>query len=298
LLSLEKSMHKIMERKANSPIHAQIGDEKHMPSPSAVTSFGKELETLNNKTEFATDYLVKLNVVDFGDMAGKFADAFKHDEDMLFFSFQIPEVLMGRGNIPEGLAAVQMEAFKKRIASFQADIEKNIEQQIFKRILNAQKIDAHVEFEWGEPSNTETMERIKVITEILKNPALNMGLKIALEEELASLLKSNVVIYGSSFIIGSSTDISLDNFNRNINFKLPDNIDEIKIQPKSFLIKISSQDPSSFGEGQLFHNNVNICRVSLMHAENDDETRLVMYNRWEKEEEVRRIYKIYHRKIQ
>ena len=192
LLSLEEDMHVLMKRKANAPIHAKIGNNEHFPNPSDVTDFGAKLETLNKKHEWATDWLVDMKVLDFGDIAGKFTDAFKHDEDMLFFTFQIPEVLMGRGNIAEGLAEVQMDAFERKIQSIQAEIEKSVEQQIFRRILEANGLqDEHVEFEWGQPSSSEKNERIQKITELLKNPMLSPTLRGLLEAELATLMGFN-----------------------------------------------------------------------------------------------------------
>ena len=66
----------------------------------------KDLEWLTSKHEWVTDGLTKISAVDTGNLSDKFTGPLKHDEDMLFFTFQVPEVLMGRGNVPEGLAEV------------------------------------------------------------------------------------------------------------------------------------------------------------------------------------------------
>jgi len=107
---------------------------------------------------------------------------------MLFFTFQVPEVLMGRGSIPEGLAKVQLEAFERRIQSMQAEIEKIIETQIFNRVLVANGITAHVEFEWGQESESRKVQRIDSITKILQLFSLQPKLRTMLESELAVLL--------------------------------------------------------------------------------------------------------------
>jgi len=185
LIGLEKDMHTLMHRKANVPIHAKIGSPEQPVSPEAVKLFGKDLESLNNKHEWATDHLVDIKAVDFGKIGEKFDAAIKHDLDMLFFTFQVPEVLMGRGNIPEGLAVVQMEAWKKRCASIQEELEKVIEQKIFKRVLLSNGIQTKVEIEWGQPSESESKEKILRLTELLKLFTLSPEMRFQLELQLA-----------------------------------------------------------------------------------------------------------------
>ena len=189
LLMLEKESHTLLRRKANSPIHAKVGKYPEVEmSAGAITTFGKELEHLTSKTEFATDDLVDVKVIDFGNFGEKFEAFFKHDEDMLLFGFQVPEVLMGRGSIPEGLARVQMDAWERNIKSKQAEAEKIIENTIFKRVLLANGITAHVEFEWGQPSTTEKYDKIKLLTELLKIPTLMMKFSERIQLDIATTL--------------------------------------------------------------------------------------------------------------
>ena len=190
LLKNEKDLHMLIGRKANSPIHVKIGsiEKGVIPPQDAVDAFGKKLEYLNNKHEWCTDPYVDMKVLDYGDIGEKFDSILNYGLDMLFFTFQVPEVLMGRGSIPEGLAKVQMEAFERRIQSMQAEIEKVIETQIFRRVLNANGFDVHVEFEWGQPNLREKHERLKVIVEMLKLFALDPKLRSMLEREVAKLM--------------------------------------------------------------------------------------------------------------
>ena len=188
IIGLSKDMHMLVHRKANAPIHVKLGNNEFMPQASDVTSFGEKLEVMHNKTEWATDWLVDMKVLNYGDVSKSFETPLKHDEDMLFFTFQIPEVLMGRGNIAEGLAEVQMDTFERRIQSLQAEIEKVVESQIFRRILLANGLDVHVEMEWGRPSSAERNERIAKITELMKNPFLDIRLRNLLEIEIVNLM--------------------------------------------------------------------------------------------------------------
>jgi hypothetical protein len=193
LLQNEKDMHWIGHRKANSPLHATLGrvdgNTKIIPKPSDVTAFGQKMETMDNKTNWATDDLVKLSVVDFGNVGDKFTAMLNYDIQKLIYDYQIPAVIMGISNVPEGLAKVQMEGFQRRIQSIQAEIEKIIEEKIYKRVLNANGIDADVEFEWGTPSILEVEGRLKLITDMVKSPATGMAMRTILENELINLLK-------------------------------------------------------------------------------------------------------------
>ena len=199
-LSQNKSIHTLMDRKANAPLHAKFGyidgDTKIIPKAEDVSAFGKDLETMDNKTNWVTDPLVEFKVVDFGNIGEKFNVVLENDMNMLIYAFQIPAVLLGMANIPEGLAKVQMEAFQRRIQSIQAELEKIIENQIFKKVLNANGLvknsegtEIHVEFEWGTPSVMELEGRLQLITELIKSPATGYALKTILTNELINLLK-------------------------------------------------------------------------------------------------------------
>ena len=193
LIGNQKEMQTLLRRKANSPIHVKIGgkDGKNMPTPEDVDAFGQKLEWMNNKHEWATDSLVEMKVLDFGDIGDKFSFFLEHDLDMIFFTVQVPEVLMGR-SVNLAVAPVQMDAFERRTQSMQSEMEKVIEQDIFKRVLNANGLDAHVEFQWGQPSNTEKKERLVIINNFLKVDNISFKFISMLEMEAAKLLGFNV----------------------------------------------------------------------------------------------------------
>lgn len=191
LIGLDANMHLIMRRKAHSPLVATLGNKEQgeYPTSSVVQDFGSKMQVMNNRTEWAVSADVALSTIDFGNVGEKFEIPLNHDLDMLFFTLQIPEVLMGRGNIPEGLADRQVEMFRNgRVKALQDEIEKVIEQKIFKRVLLANGMDEHVEVEWGEPDNTERNKRIEVITNLLSNFLIGENFRRELEKELAILL--------------------------------------------------------------------------------------------------------------
>ncbi len=193
LIGNQKEMQTLLKRKANAPIHAKMGnaDGTMMPTPEDVTAFGQKLEWLNNKHEWATDSLVEMKVLDFGAIGEKFDFVLNHDLEMLFFTFQVPEVIMGR-SVNLATAPVQMDAWERRIQSIQAEVEKVIENNIFNRVLQANGLDSKVEFEWGSPSRTETNERLKQLTELLKLPTLSPTAIDMIEKQTIALLGLDV----------------------------------------------------------------------------------------------------------
>ena len=182
-----KELQLMVRRKANSPYHVKIGDKDHLPHPTDIQAFGEKLAWLNNQHEWCTDALVDIKVVDFGDVGEKFKFVLENDMDLMFMAFQVPAVLLGR---PVNLATapVQLEAFERRIQSIQMETEKVIENDIFNRVLKANGLDIHVEFQWGQPSKTESNERVTRLTEILKLPTLSMEMATMVEMDLAKTL--------------------------------------------------------------------------------------------------------------
>ncbi len=192
-LSMNANEHMIMYRKANAPLHAQFGymsDNKQViPKPEDVQALGQDIEIMHNKTDWVTDPLVNFKVIDFPNFGEKFALTKEGDLNMLIYAFQVPAVLLGMANINQGIAKVELEAFQRRIQSMQAELEKIIEQQIFKRVLLANGFDVDVEFEWGTPSILEVEGRVTVLTELIKSPTTSPAMRMMLEDELILLLK-------------------------------------------------------------------------------------------------------------
>ena len=187
-ISLRKDMHFLTKRKANSPYHAKLGDKDNRPTMEAVESFGKKLETMSGKTEWATDDLVDINVLDFGKVGEKFEAPLRQDFEMIMISSMLPEIALGLGNIPEGLADKQDELLDQMVASFQIEIEKVVENKIFRRILQSHNLDVHVELEWGQPDKREKNERVTRLTEALKLFNLSPTMVKMLEDDMAVTL--------------------------------------------------------------------------------------------------------------
>ena len=184
------SMNVLMERKANSPYVATLGSPEEPVPSSDVTAVGKQFELLNNKHEWTFNHLVKVDKLDFGAIGDKFSRPLELLNLELVAGAQVPEVLLGRGSIPEGLARVQQEAFERRISSIQEECEKVIEAQIFSRVLELNGLGGvHVEFEWGQPSDLDKREEITSLQNLLDARFGIFGpLRVEIEKKLANLL--------------------------------------------------------------------------------------------------------------
>lgn len=187
LIAVDKWDLKLLERKANSPMDVTVGTIEAPASQADIDAVATKVATLTNKTEWVHGADMKIGVVDFGQISDKFTSSREHNLKMMFYSTQIPEVLMGKEQGYTGSSDVQQDSFQRRIASFQEEIEKVIETKIFKRVLQANGLDVDVEFQWGRPSDFDRREEIKLLTELLKIPFLEPTLNIRLQQKLADL---------------------------------------------------------------------------------------------------------------
>jgi len=196
-LKNKKELTTLLERKANSPIVATLGDREKgvVPTEGAIQAFGKKLEWLHNKHEWAVGPYVKMEALDFGNLGDKFNSILELERIDILASAQIPEVIMGKGSVPEGLAEVQLRTFQMRIQAFQDEIERVLEKQIYKRVLEANGISARIEIEWGMPDDKETNDRITRLKELMSVPLASSTFTDMLEEETVKLLELDIDEY-------------------------------------------------------------------------------------------------------
>ena len=191
LIGSRKELHTLMKRKANNPFFFIMGDKAkgEYPEPGEMDDLGSRLEYLNNKHEWTLSAFVEPKVLDTGDIGSKFEFVINNDLETLFMATQTPALLMGKTNTAEGKGGHQMRAWELRIASLREEAEKVIEEKIFKRVLSSNGIeDVHIEIEWGLPNQEEKNETIKILIEAIKNPFLNDGLRLAIQDKLATIM--------------------------------------------------------------------------------------------------------------
>ena len=192
-LGFESDLHKVVSRKAGAPYHVKVGIPGAATSPSTITSFANDMQYLTNMTEWTTDANVDIKMLDAGDLGKGFDSVLNHDKLQLIAGFQVPEVMMGSGQLNEGIAKVQKATFDdQRIRSLQEEVEKVIEEKIFKPLLANQKgkeFQEHVEFEWNLPSEEAVNQRIDKLTALLGGTIqIGENLKRMAEIEIAKAL--------------------------------------------------------------------------------------------------------------
>lgn len=196
MMQNEDDWHQLVKRKAGAPIHAKVGVPGESVQPEDVDRFKTDLQYMNNRTEWVTDANVDMKVLDFGKIGENFVSSLQHDYRMVLAGMEMPEVMMGSGQLNEGIAKVQQETFQRKIKSIRKQIEELIEEKIFKPLLNKNGLDLRPEFVWNLPGETEINERILRVKELLSmNISENMRRQLELElarlfnfEELQDLL--------------------------------------------------------------------------------------------------------------
>jgi len=183
-----QELHKLISRKAGAPIHVAVGREGEAVNAEYIDDVKVSLQVMNNRTEWVTDSNVKMNVLDFGDIGKNLTDTLNHDMLMFAYGFEIPIVIMGSGNIPEGLAKVQLESFQRGISAIQEEIESIIEEQIFKPLLESHGSKGEVEFNWNLPGEEEINNRIDRLTKLIECMNTSEPLRRMAEIEIAKLL--------------------------------------------------------------------------------------------------------------
>lgn len=193
-LMAQKAIHKLTKRKANMPIWVKLGnvEKEDYPQQAQIDAFGEKLQYMDETTEWVTGPNVEITAIDTGNVAEKFIGVLNNDYKLLSYSFQVPETIMGAGNVPEGLAKVQMDAFDRRIKSLQDEVGMVIKEKILRKILKKNGLDVEFNVVWGELNEEDKEKLIMQYNSILGNMSVSPGLKKEVEKKLALLLDINI----------------------------------------------------------------------------------------------------------
>ena len=183
----EQDNQKLISRKAGAPIHVRLGVGQGAVQQEDIDTFKGNLQYMQNSTEWVTDGSTEISTIDFSGIGDNIIKNLDHNIEMLAAGMEIPLVLFGKANVPEGLAKAQKEIFNRKIQSIREEIESIIE-MIFKQILLKNNLDAKIDFTWELPTNEEKNLRLSEIEKALKNTFLSEPLKAALEIEYATVL--------------------------------------------------------------------------------------------------------------
>lgn len=192
-IKAEEAVKVILERKANSPLHVRVGDENNMASQNDVNNITTAVEAMHNKTDWITSHLVSMSVIDFPMKTGEFGNLFDYYDMQSSSSLQVPQVLLGRGNVPEGLANVQMDGFQVRIKSHQNCLSTSLEDCIFKPMalragFHPDEVE-QVNFYPGRwPTGADRERELTALCTLLQVPGISMDTRLATENKIRALI--------------------------------------------------------------------------------------------------------------
>lgn len=197
----DQNLHTLMARKAGMPIVFKIGQQGEQVSNDVMQAIKADLQFLTNKTEWVIDGNTTVETLDFKDVGKNLTELLDTDFLSLSYGTLIPQALMGKGNMPEGLASMNMEDWNKVIAAYQDCLEQIIEEKIFRPYLLNQGIkekdkktkdsvglSLDIDFIWNLPTETSINERLSKFTLLLNNPLLDENLRRFINLDIARLL--------------------------------------------------------------------------------------------------------------
>ncbi len=193
-LKMEEAMKVQVERKANAKLHIKVGNDLNPALQSDLNSFSSAVEAMTDKTDFVTSHWIDMAVVDFPLKAEQASQLLQYYDSQNIAALQTPDVLLGRGNIAEGLADVQLDAYQCMIKSIQNSVDPILEDDVFKKMaaLNGANPD-EVEFNWGRwPTGSDKEREQKGYADLLQLQSLHPSTR----KEIENKLRANLGIAG------------------------------------------------------------------------------------------------------
>lgn len=188
LINNEQDLQKLYSRKAGQPYHVRVGQPGVVTPQSIVDQINQNLQYLTNRTEWVTDGDVEIKVIDFPGLGKSLTEGQMYFYRMLLAGLEVPEVMMGSGQLNEGIAQVQLKGYGRKIKSIQNQVADIIEEKIIKPILIDNSLNERPLFIWDLPDQEEINLKIDKINNLLLNPFIQPMLKARIQIELAELL--------------------------------------------------------------------------------------------------------------
>ena len=189
-INAQSAQHKILRRKANSQIHAKLGnvEKEDYPEQTDIDAFGSKLQYMNESTEWVTGPNVEMNVLDFGSVGDKFDSALQNDLKLLSYTFQVPESILGAEQGYVGAAKIHESGFEKNIKSYQQQLGFILRTKVFDVLLEQAGM-AELEYNvvWGQQDEEDKNKIRESLQKILAVMSLSPGMKIEYEKKLAIL---------------------------------------------------------------------------------------------------------------
>lgn len=188
-VEMERSMKTIIKRVAVAPYHVKIGSTKdgYPATQSDIDAFTNDLQSLTNETNWVTGDLCAIDSIGGRSKVIDIQPFTDHIDNQLVYGLQVPFVLLGKAQIPEGLASVQLEAMDRRAKSIQVSVSKQVEDKVFARQVEGSGMGQRVYLKWGQPSKVTETSELTLYLEMIKSN-LSPEFKQKIEDEIAKIL--------------------------------------------------------------------------------------------------------------
>lgn len=191
-LSLGKNMNVIVERKTNAPFVVTVGNHEDVADEDTIKNIKQDFSTLGSKTEWIFSHLVKVEAIGFKDKILDVKPYIEEFERQIKFGLAVPDVLLGEGSIPEGLAKVQEKNFWVKIREDRKNIKTSLKKKIFDLHFELLGFDLEKDkynIIWEKDSEEESLKKIVTLTPLLKpDIIMTPSTKIAIENKIRLLL--------------------------------------------------------------------------------------------------------------
>ena len=162
---IESDLKVVVRRYIAPIIHAQVGDELHPPDDEDINAVSSSLEDIYSKTEYTTNYLVKMNVLGFNGKGIDIDPVLKHIDNQIIIGLGLyPEIIGGVGG-DKALAEVRLRAYGRHIKSIQKQFKTEFEDKFIVG-LGLGTYEDQIVFEPAD--ERERIEEIKSIMELVK----------------------------------------------------------------------------------------------------------------------------------
>jgi len=132
---IESDMKVIVKRYIAPIIHAKIGDDLHPADEDQVKGIQSKLSDIYSDTEYVTNHLVEMSVLDFKNKGLDIKPILTHIDSNILVGLQTQSLLLaaqlGDANVNDKGAEVKLRANGRHIRAIQDELKQAIEEQIF-----------------------------------------------------------------------------------------------------------------------------------------------------------------------
>ena len=203
LVKNEQDLQTLTSRKAGQPYHVKVGQPGAITPKGIVDQIKSDLQFLTNSTEWVTDGDIEIKEIEFKGLGKNITETQMYFWRMLLAGLEVPEVLMGSGQLNEGIAKVQLKAYGRKIKSIQNQVADIIEEKIIRPLLRSHEgivegkritFDEVPVFIWELPDEEDITDKLKLYQTYLNTDNISAELRASLEIKIAELLEDEALL--------------------------------------------------------------------------------------------------------